>query len=77
MKETIYSLGEYKNNSEARIPNGAYRAAFSKRISAILGSFPGFLNRWGIPATDDEPSTIIIPETNTVPWLLNLKQAVA
>ena len=38
---------EYKNNSEAKIPNGAYQAFFSKRISAILSSFADFLKRRG------------------------------
>ena len=30
------------NNSEPKIPNGAYRASFSTRVSAILGSFAEF-----------------------------------
>lgn len=30
------------NNSEPKIPNGAYRASFSTRLSAILGSFVEF-----------------------------------
>jgi len=33
----------YKANSEAKIPKGAYRASFSKRLSAILSSFADFL----------------------------------
>ena len=38
---------EYKNNSEAKIPNGAYQALFSKKISAILVAFADFLKRRG------------------------------
>jgi len=38
-----YGAGnEYKNDSEAKIPNGAYRASFSIKLSAILGSFTDF-----------------------------------
>ena len=38
-----YGAGnEYKNNSEAKITNGAYRASFSTKLSAILGSFAYF-----------------------------------
>ena len=38
-----YGAGnEYKNDSETKIPNGAYRASFSIKLSAILGSFADF-----------------------------------
>jgi hypothetical protein len=33
---------EYKNDSETKISNGAYRASFSKKLSALLGSFADF-----------------------------------
>ena len=37
----------HKNNSEATVPNGAYRVSFSKRLSAILGSLADFLKSRG------------------------------
>ena len=38
-----YGAGnEYKNNSEAKIPNSAYRASFSTKLFAILGSVADF-----------------------------------
>ena len=38
-----YGAGnDYKNDSETKIPNGAYRASFSIKLSAILDSFADF-----------------------------------
>jgi hypothetical protein len=38
-----YGAGnEYKNNSEAKVPIGAYRASFSTKLFAILGSVTDF-----------------------------------